>query len=132
MRVAYENFGLANILRVMDDHGNPIKILLDGGDGGIVGVTAAGRIIHVPPNSPVEEEQGVVAYMHAIKSSMLPNGKIPILTPCDVIDSEIALVESEMLSIAEAGGDPSILDAQLKKLLARAATEHCPPVRIKV
>lgn len=67
-----------------------------------------------------------------MKRHMLPNGTIPILTPCDVIDSKIAQVESEKLSIAEAGVDPSVPNAQLEKLMARAAAEHRPPVRIKV
>ena len=107
-----------------------VKILIGGNDGGIVGITASGQIIHIPPDSPVQSDQSVMEFMRTVHNTFPTTGKVPYLTPCDVINSRIANIERLMAELAAAGIDSKLLDSELQALESTAEREHCQSVRV--
>jgi hypothetical protein len=145
MRLQIETFARVNIVKLYDDQGTPVKILLDGGDGGIVTLLADGQIRH-GPTGPGDPGQGVgsavVEYMQVLRrltpwsngalGEQLTGGKQGPLVPwvpCEVLLADMANDDAGMKSDAVAGRDPkkSVYSGSYGAAAAKYTAERCQP-----
>jgi hypothetical protein len=111
MKFICESFGEVNILKIWDATGTPVKIVIDGDEGGIA-LTASGEIIHLPSNNPEGGQQAVAEFMQYMRRI----GSGPILyTPCE-------LLEAQKLRLAKEIGGGTPTPSQSQQMTAIDAT----------
>jgi hypothetical protein len=115
MRITYERFGQADVVRVEDGTG-PVKMLIGAQDQGVVSVLASGRIIHIPPGGAGEDQQAVVEFMQKVGSTMPEAAKAPMLSKCEALESGIARIQQEIINDTRLGIRNPVLQAELKAL----------------
>lgn len=130
MKISFENFGAVNIIRFEGEAG-PLKILFDGGDGGGVGITAGGQIIHIPPNTPEGEQQVYVEFMKKVRDTFSPVNINPVVGRCALIDSQISAVALQIAELAEIGVNEPTLETKLEQLERTAKAEGCPALVLR-
>ncbi|KVP48409.1 hypothetical protein [Burkholderia ubonensis] len=129
MKLTFENFGRAHIVR-FEDAAGPLKLLIGGNDGLTVLVDPSGHVVVIQPEGPVENYQQDLELMRIAKSTVPTAGRSPYVSSCESLYARIAAIENEITDQESYGMDTKGLRAQLSALRRAAQSGRCRDVRL--
>src|SRR5580658_9383085 len=98
MRASVELLNQALIVRILDGHGNPARVLIGGNDGILVTIGPNGRITVLPPEGPGDPE--LLAACKSLLSGLVQIDRY--YSQCVAIEEQMTAIGTE-ISNAEKG-----------------------------
>ncbi|MDY7807589.1 hypothetical protein U0E23_34750 [Burkholderia stagnalis] len=130
MKVTFENFGRAHIVRI-EEAAAYLKMIIGGSGERTVYIDGAGHIGIIPPDNPNEEEQQLMELMQIAKRTVPTVGKSPYVTACDILNARILAIENEMMELDSYDVEQAkTLERRLLALREALRRTRCLPERI--